>query len=103
MVVTSLPDDGNCDPPRSARPRVTTQHQDRYITVTHRRNRFLPATVTAGTVPGLKRMSSGTIRNRLKEQGQRARLPAVRPHTVLSFFLLLTMTHADESGGGNHP
>ena len=45
-------------------PRRTTRQQDRYyietsVIVTHLRNRFQPATVTAGTVPGLGRIRSG--------------------------------------------
>ena len=39
--------------------------QDRYITLTHLRNRFQPTTVTAGTIPDLRSI----ICNRLREQG----------------------------------
>lgn len=67
------------DLPRSGRPRVTTRQQDRYILLTHLRNRFHPATATAAAIPGLRRISSGTVRNRLREQGLHARRPAVRP------------------------
>ena len=37
---------------------ITTQRHDRYISVTHLWNRFQPATVTAGTITLLKRISS---------------------------------------------
>ena len=36
-------------------PRMTTRQKDRYVTLTHPRNRIQPATVTAGTTPGWKR------------------------------------------------
>ena len=43
--------------------------------------------VTAGAIPGLRRINSGTVRNRLGEQGLRARRSAVRPHTVLNLVM----------------
>ena len=42
------------------------------------RDRFRPATRTAATVPGLRRISAQTVRNRLHTAGLRARQPAVR-------------------------
>lgn len=65
------------DRPRSGRPRVTTPAQDRYIRVLHLRNRAVTATYTADHVPGLRRVSPQTIRNRLREHGIRP----MRPHT----------------------
>ena len=97
------------DPPRSARPRVTTQHQDRYITVTHRRSRFQPATVTAGTVPGLKRMSSGTVPEPFQWARPTRKTPCCSSTHSTQFFYsfsqndLLSKWNADESGGGNYP
>lgn len=65
------------DRPRSGRPRITTAGQDRYIRVHHLRHRTATATDTAGRVPGLRRLSAQTIRNRLREAGLRARRPYV--------------------------
>ena len=59
---------------RSGRPRVTTPQQDRFIILRHLWNRFQPSTVTARTIPGLRRITS----NRLRERGLRARRPARR-------------------------
>ena len=42
------------------------------------RDRFRPATKTAVSIPGLRRISSQTVRNRLYAAGLRARRPAVR-------------------------
>ena len=67
------------DRQRSGRPRITTPAQDRYIRVHHLRNRQAIPTVTATQVPGLRRVSAQTIRNRLKEAGLRACRPVVRP------------------------
>jgi transposase-like protein len=64
------------DLPRSGRPRITTPQQDRYILLTHLRNRHLPATVTARNIPGLRVISAVTVRRRLCEQGLRAYRPA---------------------------
>ena len=65
------------DHPRSGRPRCTTQRQDQYLTLTHLRDRFRPATVTAATTRGRRnrRISSQTVRNRLHERGLYARRP----------------------------
>lgn len=41
---------------RSGRPRITTPGQDRYIRTQHLRHRFRPATETASTIPGLRRI-----------------------------------------------
>ena len=63
---------------RSGRPRVTTPAQDRYILNTHLRNRFLPANDTARNIPGLRVISSQTVRNRLHQFGLWARRAAIR-------------------------
>ena len=65
------------DQPRSGRPRVTTPAQDRYIRLHHLRHRQATATDTAGKVPGLRRISDQTVRNRLREAGIRARRPVI--------------------------
>lgn len=62
---------------RSGRPRVTTRAQDRYIRLFHLRNRTIAATETAVNVPGLRRISPQTVRNRLRSHGLRARRPYV--------------------------
>ena len=67
------------DRPRSGRPRVTTRAQDRYIRVHHLRHRTATATSTASNIPGLRRLSAQTVRNRLREVGLRARRPYFGP------------------------
>lgn len=58
--------------------RVTTQAQDRYIRVTHLRDRFRPATRTGAAVVGRQGpVSANTVRRRLREVGLRARRPYV--------------------------
>lgn len=66
------------DRARSGRPRVTTPAQDRYLRLLHLRNRFTTATSTASQVPGLRRISDQTVRNRLREAGLYARRPVRR-------------------------
>ena len=63
------------DRPRSGRPRVTSQAQDRFIRLRHLRQRFQTAASTASVIPGLRRISEQTVRNRLREAGIRARRP----------------------------
>ena len=55
------------DRPRSGRPRVTSQRQDRNIVRTHMRDRFLPATTTARQTVGTHNLpvSDTTVRRRL--------------------------------------
>ena len=69
------------DLPRSGRPRVTTREDDRYIVLSHLRNRFLPASRTAATTRGLhgRMVNRMTIVRRLKERELRARRPFVGP------------------------
>ena len=67
------------DHPRSGRPRVTNNRQDNWIRTTHLRNRFQPATVTARSIPGLRRISSQAVCRRLRCAGIVARRPARRP------------------------
>jgi len=66
------------DHPRSGRPRVTTVAQDRYIRLRHLRQRFLTASSTTNAIPGLRRISDQTVRNRLREADIRPRRPARR-------------------------
>ena len=49
------------DRPLSGRPHVTSQRQDQYIRVKHLRNRFQTASVTARTIPGLRRIHPRTV------------------------------------------
>ena len=62
------------DRPRSGRPRVTTPREDRQIRLLHLRNRFLTAVDSAQNALG-RRISSQTVRNRLKRCGLKARRP----------------------------
>ena len=68
------------DRPRSGRPRVTSQRQDRAIRLAHLRNRHLTATETAVNTVGShnRRIHPKTVRSRLREFGLRARRPNVR-------------------------
>jgi transposase len=63
------------DRPQSGRPRVTTPAQDRHIRLRNLRDRFTIATSTAAAIPGQRRISDQTVRNRLREAGIRARRP----------------------------
>ncbi|XP_046581137.1 uncharacterized protein LOC124288628 [Haliotis rubra] len=57
------------DRPRTGRPRITTQVQDRFTRLLHLRNRTISAAYTANNVTGLRRVSAQTIRNRLRQHG----------------------------------
>ena len=65
------------DNPRSGRPKATTPRQDRMITLTHLRQRFQPATVTARRF----HVTGHTTRNRLPSNQRkiRARCPYKEP------------------------
>ena len=63
------------DHQRSGRPRITSAADDRYIRVLHMRNRTVTARATSSNVPGLRRISAQTVRNRLRENGLCARRP----------------------------
>ena len=67
------------DRPRSGRPRVTTDRQDRYIVLQHLRNRRRNAVQTARETPGRhnNRISDQTVRNRLRAVNLRCRRPYV--------------------------
>ena len=65
--------------PWSGRLRVTSNGQDTYIWVVHLRDRLRTATLTARSIPGLRRISTRTVRNRLRERGIRLRRLAIRP------------------------
>ena len=62
---------------RRPRSKVTTRPQDRYIVLSHLRDRFKSATTTARATRGLhgRFISSQTVRNRLREANLRARRP----------------------------
>ena len=64
------------DRPRPGHPRVTTPADDRYIRLLHLRNRKLTATSTNRTV-FRGRLSSQTVRNRLRSSRLRARRPYI--------------------------
>jgi transposase len=65
------------DRPRPGQPRVTTDQQDRHIRLQHLRKRFKTAASTARETPGRHnpRISSATVRRRLRENGLRTRRP----------------------------
>ena len=69
------------DRPRSSRPRVTKANQDRHIRLTHLRQRFRPATLTARKAPGRHntKISSFTVRRRLRAANLRSRRPYKAP------------------------
>ena len=61
------------DRPRSGRPRVTNNRQDRLIRLHHLRNRTENPSNTATSIPGLHRISWRTAQRRLAEVELRAR------------------------------
>ena len=67
--------------PRQSRGRVTTLQDDRYIRLTHLRDRFRSATVTARSTVGAHghHISDQTVRNRLRASGIRPHRPYVGP------------------------
>ena len=69
------------DRPRSGRPRVTTQRQDRRILLVHLRNRLRMATEAAREVIGThgRRVCPRTVRNHLREFDLRPGRPYVGP------------------------
>jgi transposase len=71
--VTGLVDDR----PRSGRPHVTSRRQDRYIVVTHARDRFLTASQTSRDVSANwnNQVSRFTVSRRLRSSGLRCRRP----------------------------
>lgn len=75
----------NRDNPWSGRPWVMSHQQDNHIRLTHLRNRFQTATLTARSIPGLRPISPRTVRNHLCEFNICPRRPAIRP--------LLTQRH----------
>ena len=69
------------DLPRSGRPRVTTQRQDRHIHRLHLRDPFMVANETARQTIGVHNqpISGDTVRRRLRGQNLRCRRPVRRP------------------------
>ena len=59
------------DRPRSGSPRISAPAQDRYILLFHLRNRTVTATTTAAWIPGIRRISAQTVRNRIRQCGIR--------------------------------
>ena len=59
------------DRPRTGRPRVTTANQDRYMRLSHARDRFLSAAETARKTIGThnKPINGNTVSRRLAENG----------------------------------
>ena len=67
------------DRPKSGRPRVANNRQDRLIRLRHLRNRTENPSNTATSIPGLRRISRRTVQRRLAEAGLRARRPCRGP------------------------
>lgn len=69
------------DRPRSGRPKVTTERQDRYIQLTHLRDRFLRASQIAAVTIGThgNAVCNETIRRRLKNIRLQCRRPLKGP------------------------
>ena len=72
------------DQPRSGRPKVTTQHEDRYTAVTVSRRRFvdwpnLERMLRQQRGPGARRISVQTVRNIVRASGFKSRKPAKKP------------------------
>ena len=70
---------------RSGRPRVTSRRQVNHIRLVHLRNRFQTSSLTVRSIPGLRPISSRTVRNRLREHNIRPRRPAIRPTLLLRY------------------
>ena len=64
---------------RSGHPRVASRRQDNHIRLVHLRNRFQTPNLTTRNIPGLRPISSRTVRNRFREHNIRRRRPAIRP------------------------
>jgi hypothetical protein len=62
---------------RSGGPRITTPGQDRYIRIFHLPNRTVATSTTAAGIPGLRRISSKIVHNRLRQHDIRPRRPYV--------------------------
>jgi hypothetical protein len=60
---------------RSGRPRITTPGQDQYIRIFHLPNRTIAASITGAGIPGLRRISSQIVHNRLRQHDIRPRRP----------------------------
>ena len=63
------------DRPRSGRPRVTNNRQDRLIRLRHLRYRTENPSNTATSIPGVRRISRRPVQRRLDEAGLRVRRP----------------------------
>jgi transposase len=68
--------------PRSMHHHVTSLQRDNHCRLVHLRNRFKSARLTARCIPGLRPISSWTVRNCLREYNIWPRRPAVRPILV---------------------
>ena len=80
-LIRRLRDTGRvADRPRSGRPRMTSQRQERAIRLAHLRNRHLTATETAVNTVGshYRRINPKTVRNRLRARRPNVGLPLNR-------------------------
>ena len=65
------------DSQRSGRPRVTSHQQDNHIRFVHLRYRFHTSSRTGRSFPGLRPISSRTVRNRLRDPHISPRRPTI--------------------------
>ena len=58
---------------------MTSRQQDNHITLVHLLDRFQTSSLTARSIPGLRQISSRTVRNILRDRQARPRRTAIRP------------------------
>ena len=63
--------------------RVTSRQQDNHIKLVYLRDRFQTSNLTARNTPGLRLISSRTVRSRLRDRHSRPRRPAMRPNLLI--------------------
>ena len=73
---------------RSGRSHVLSHQQDNHTSLVHLWDRFQTWSLTARSIPGLRPISSRTVRNRLRDRHIRPQRPAIRP-------IVLPMHRAD--------
>ena len=73
---------------RSGRSHVLSHQQDNHTSLVHLWDRFQTWSLTARSIPGLRPISSRTVRNRLRGRHIRPQRPAIRP-------IVLPMHRAD--------
>jgi hypothetical protein len=104
IFVVTWHNTGIRDRRRSGRPSVTSRSQDKHIKLVHLGNKFQTWSLTARSIPGLRPISSRTVRNRLREHNIRPRRRAIRPILLLRHCAArLTLFKIPNTGLGQHP